>query len=68
MSSLGGSYDQHFFERRAEFNTSAAYVRGSHTYKVGWEIRQEKFPNYNWSYSAGDYTTGPNWTEQISLI
>jgi hypothetical protein len=67
MSSLGGSFDQHFFERRPSFNTSASYVRGAHTYKVGFEIRQEKFPNYNYSYSAGDYTTGPNWTQQTSL-
>ncbi|HEY6342829.1 MAG TPA: carboxypeptidase-like regulatory domain-containing protein [Bryobacteraceae bacterium] len=68
MSSLGGSFDQHFFERRPALNTSASYVRGAHTYKVGFEIRQEKFPNYNYSYSAGDYTTGTNWTTQPSLV
>src|ERR1017187_3513108 len=30
LSTLGGSFDQHFFERRPAFNTSATYVRGAH--------------------------------------
>jgi len=67
MSTLGGSFDQHFFERRPSFNTSATYVRGAHTYKAGFEIRQEKFPNYDFSNSAGIYGTGPAWTNQTSL-
>jgi hypothetical protein len=67
MSVIGGSFDQHFYERRPEFVTSASYVRGSHTYKVGFEIRQEKYPNYNFSFSAGDYTTGSAYTTQTSL-
>ncbi|MCU1336427.1 MAG: Cna B-type protein [Bryobacterales bacterium] len=71
MSNIGGSFDQHFFERRPSFNTSATYVRGGHTYKLGFDIRQEKFPNYDFSNSAGTYTTGsatiPTWTTQTSL-
>ena len=67
MSTLGGSFDQHFFERRPSFNTSGTYVRGSHTYKAGFEIRQEKFPNYNFSNSAGVYGLGNAWTNQTSL-
>ena len=67
MSTLGGSFDQHFYERRPEFVASATYVKGSHTYKAGFEIRQEKYPNYNYSFSAGDYTTGSAWTTQNSL-
>jgi hypothetical protein len=67
MSTLGGSFDQHFFERRPSFNTSGTYVRGSHTYKAGFEIRQEKFPNYDFSNSAGIYGTGNAWTTQTSL-
>ena len=67
MSTIGGSFDQHFFERRPSFNTSATYVRGAHTYKAGFEIRQEKFPNYDFSNSAGVYGTGPAWTNQTSL-
>jgi len=67
MNTLGGSFDQHFFERRPSFNTSATYVRGSHTYKAGFEIRQEKFPNYDFSNSAGIYGTGNAWTTQTSL-
>ena len=67
MSTIGGGFDQHFFERRPSFNTSATYVRGGHTYKAGFEIRQEKFPNYDYSSSAGVYGTGPAWTNQTSL-
>ncbi len=57
LTTIGGSYDQHFYERRPSFNFSTTYVRGGHTYKAGFEIRQQKFPNYNWSYSAGQYFT-----------
>jgi hypothetical protein len=67
LSTIGGSFDQHFFERRPSFNVSATYVRGAHTYKLGFEIRQQKFPNYNWSGSAGNYQTFSNWTTQPSL-
>ena len=44
MGNLGPQYDQHFWERRPSFVTSALYVRGSHTYKAGFEIRQMKYP------------------------
>jgi len=67
LSTIGGSFDQHFFERRPSFNISATYVRGAHTYKAGFEIRQQKFPNYNFSGSAGTYQTFSNWTTQPSL-
>ena len=67
MSNIGGSIDQHFFERRPSFNTSGTYVRSAHTYKLGFEIRQEKFPNYDFGSSAGSYITGSNWTTQPSL-
>lgn len=68
MSTIGGGFDQHFFERRPSFNTSATYVRGAHTYKAGFEIRQEKFPNYDFSSSAGSYGLGSAWTTQTSLV
>jgi len=67
MSNIGGGFDQHFFERRPSFNTSATYVRGGHTYKAGFEIRQEKFPNYDYSSSAGSYAMSNAWTNQTSL-
>jgi hypothetical protein len=67
LSTIGGSFDQHFFERRPAFNASATYVRGAHTYKIGGEIRQQKFPNYNWSGSAGTYNLSSNYTTQPSL-
>ncbi len=57
MTTIGGSFDQHFFERRPFIGSSVSYVIGSHTYKVGGEIRQMKYPNYNWSNSAGTYLT-----------
>ena len=46
---------QHFWERRPAFVTSGTYVRGSHTYKAGFEIRQQKYPNFNFTYTAGEY-------------
>ena len=75
MGNLGPQYDQHFWERRPSFVTSATYVKGSHTYKAGFEIRQMKYPNFNFTYTAGEYTFGTttsvgnasNWTTQPSL-
>jgi Carboxypeptidase regulatory-like domain/TonB dependent receptor len=75
MGNLGPQYDQHFWERRPSFVTSATYVRGSHTYKAGFEIRQMKYPNFNFTYTAGEYTFGTtgtvgnlsNYTTQTSL-
>ena len=76
MGNLGPQYDQHFWERRPSFVTSATYVRGAHTYKVGAEIRQMKYPNFNFTYTAGEYTFGTtaprvgnvsNYTTQTSL-
>ncbi len=57
MTTIGGSFDQHFFERRPAFNVSATFVAGAHSYKAGFEIRTQKYPNYNWSNSAGTYLT-----------
>jgi len=75
MGNLGPQYDQHFWERRPSFVTSATYVRGSHTYKAGFEIRQMRYPNFNYTYTAGEYTFGTsgtvgnlsNYTTQTSL-
>ncbi len=75
MGNLGPQYDQHFWERRPSFVTSATYVRGSHTYKAGLEVRQMKYPNFNLTYTAGEYTFGTstavgnvsNYTTQTSL-
>jgi hypothetical protein len=75
MGNLGPQYDQHFWERRPSFVTSTTYVRGAHTYKVGAEVRQMKYPNFNYTYTAGEYTFGTstsvgnasNYTTQTSL-
>jgi len=55
MGNLGPQYDQHFWERRPSFVTSTTYVRGAHTYKAGFEIRQMRYPNFNFTYTAGEY-------------
>src|SRR5580698_6174110 len=62
MGNLGPQYDQHFWERRPSFVTSGTYVRGSHTYKAGVEIRQMRYPNFNFTYTAGEYTFGTSGT------
>jgi len=75
MGNLGPQFDQHFWERRPAFVTSATYVRGSHTYKAGFEIRQMKYPNFNFTYVGGQYTFGTsaavgnisNYTTQTAL-
>ncbi|HLH44212.1 MAG TPA: carboxypeptidase-like regulatory domain-containing protein [Bryobacteraceae bacterium] len=67
MSNLGATSDQRFFERRPLVNASGTYVHGRHTFKLGVEIRQEKFPNYDFGTSAGSYTTGASYTGQTSL-
>ncbi len=75
MGNLGPQYDQHFWERRPSFVTSTTYVHGAHTLKAGFEIRQMKYPNFNFTYTAGEYTFGTttsvgnasNWTTQPSL-
>ena len=75
MGNLGPQYDQHFWERRPSFVTSTTYVRGSHTFKAGLEVRQMKYPNFNLTYTAGEYTFGTsgtvgnlsNYTTQTSL-
>jgi hypothetical protein len=55
MGNLGPQYDQHFWERRPSFVTSTTWVHGSHTYKAGFEIRQMKYPNFNFTYTGGEY-------------
>ncbi|HEV8417020.1 MAG TPA: TonB-dependent receptor [Bryobacteraceae bacterium] len=75
MNNLGPQFDQHFWERRPSLVGSASYVRGAHTYKVGAEIRQMKYPNFNFTNTAGTYTFGTstsvgnisNYTTQTSL-
>jgi hypothetical protein len=58
MGNLGPQYDQHFWERRPSFVTSTTWVHGAHTYKAGFEIRQMKYPNFNFTYTAGEYLFG----------
>jgi hypothetical protein len=55
MGNLGPQFDQHFWERRPSFVTSTTWVHGAHTYKAGFEIRQMKYPNFNFTYTGGEY-------------
>ena len=73
-SSAGGSnnlgpYGQnHFTYSKPGENASATWVRGSHTYKIGWELyylRQNVVPYMN---ANGSYSFGPNETGLPYLV
>jgi hypothetical protein len=71
MSPLGSIFPTKSFERRPSATTSASYVTGGHTFKLGADWRLEKFPNYPHSSltsnTTGTYSFGANMTEQPSL-
>ena len=50
-----------------EFQISATWVRGNHTFKSGWDERLEYQPVNSLTNTAGNYTFGPNGTQQIAL-
>jgi hypothetical protein len=67
LTNLGPLSRSKVYERRPAGNITATYVMGGHTFKAGAEYRLEKFPNLDWSNTAGIYTFGGNWTQQTSL-
>lgn len=67
MSSIGPTIQGNQYERRPAGNVSMSWVKGSHTIKAGAEYRLEKYPDYNFSNTAGLYTFGANATQQTSL-
>jgi hypothetical protein len=78
MSQLGTGGPTASYERRPSTTLSGTYVTGSHTIKMGFDYRQEKFPQVIDAFSQGQYsfnspvgaTTGgiSPATEQPSLI
>src|ERR1019366_8287347 len=47
-----------FSEHRGSANVNASWVRGSHTYKVGWDWFHTQIPTNNLSNTSGTYTFG----------
>jgi hypothetical protein len=82
MSPLGTNAPTASFERRPSATASASYVTGRHTFKIGFDWRNEKFPNYPRSgglntnctltgqgtNTTGTYCFGQNYTQTPSLI
>ena len=46
LASIGAFQPTASFERRPSATGSINYVTGGHTYKLGFDYREEKFPNY----------------------
>ncbi len=67
MTSIGAFQPTASFERRPSATGSINYVTGGHTYKLGFDYREEKFPNYFYTNVNGTYTFGSNMTEQPFL-
>ena len=55
---LGPTTADHQFTDKLSFVTSATYVRGSHTYKVGAEAKQNVYSDENMQGAQGQYTFG----------
>ena len=66
LTQLGPAIQGPQYERRPMGNVTLNWVKGNHTYKMGAEYRLEKYPAYNLSATAGNYTFG-NSTLQTSL-
>jgi len=67
LSSMGPNPQGRQFERRPAANVTVTWTKSNHTFKAGSEYRLEKFPDYNLSNTAGNYTFGTNSTIQTSL-
>jgi hypothetical protein len=67
MTQLGPTPQGDYFERRPAGNVSLNWVRGSHTLKFGAEYRLEKFLNYDFNATSGNYGLASNYTLQTSL-
>ncbi len=59
---VGGTYGpstaDHQFTDKLSFVASAIYIRGSHAYKVGGEVKQDVYSDQNVQGSQGQYTFG----------
>jgi len=54
----GAIHSSGFSEHRGSANINASWVRGSHTYKAGWDWFHTQIPTNNLSNSSGTYTFG----------
>ena len=54
-------------ERRPAGNVNMSWVKNNHTFKIGAEVRLERYPVTNTSSTAGNYTFGGGPTDQIAL-
>jgi hypothetical protein len=54
----GAIHSSGFSEHRGSANVNASWVRGSHTYKVGWDWFHTQIPTNNLSNTSGTYTFG----------
>jgi hypothetical protein len=67
LSPLGLVTQQLFWERRPSLNATGTYAKGNHTFKIGAEGRQERFPDNNYSGTNGTYNFASAQTEQTAL-
>jgi hypothetical protein len=67
MSSLGPFTQGPSKERRPSAVANVTWIKGNHSYKVGGEWRQERYPSGNFSNATGQYTFGSNSTTQSAL-
>jgi hypothetical protein len=68
MSSLGPFVQGPSKERRPSVVLNATWVKGNHTYKIGGEWRQERYPASTFTGATGQYTLfAPNSTMQTAL-
>jgi hypothetical protein len=67
MTVLGFLLQQLVRERRPTANVTATYVTGRHTFKMGAEGRQERYPDTDLSGTNGLFTFLPAQTQQTSL-
>ena len=67
MNTLGSGFPTRSFERRPSGVVSGTYVTGGHTFKLGMDLRWERFPNVIAANSSGTYVFGANMTEQPYL-
>ena len=67
MNSVGPFTQGPSKERRPSGVANATWVHGNHTYKLGGEWRQERYPATSYTGTTGQYTFASNSTMQTAL-
>lgn len=67
MNSIGPFTQGPSKERRPSAVANLTWVRNNHTYKIGGEWRQERYPSTAYTGATGQYTFAPNSTMQTAL-